>query len=270
MNTTFSVPSKYTQPACLMSYMLIVPVFFLVFVILYRPERVVDFLDMGRDLFSFNVTIVSCILLGVMILSRVLMAVSVHRWSFSGKSWVVWQIAEVIVMGLFAALYMTLMYHGQYTFYGVAGGCIVVLACVLIYPYWIMGMIWRSRAQKEIEEDANDDSLMRFRNTQQQVKLLIAPSAVLYVESKENYVTIHYKDGEKIREYALRSSMVALEDLLSKHGIVRCQRSFYINPIHVKVLRKDKEGMISAELTTPDQKPIPVSPRYYDNLAALL
>lgn len=172
-------------------------------------------------------------------------------------------------MGLFTALYMTLMYHGQYTYYGVAGGCIMMLTAVLIYPYLMAGWLWREMGQRELAE-VDDDSLMRFRNTQKQVKLLIASSAVLYIEAKENYVIIHYKDGDKIREYTLRSSMVALEGLLQKHGIVRCQRSYYINPVHVKVLRKDKEGMISAELTTPNQKAIPVSPKYYEALTALL
>ncbi len=252
-----------------MSYILLIPTFFLVFMILYRPERAVAFFDMGKGMLSFNVTIVSCILLGVMILSRVLMAVTAHRWSLTKRGWIGWQAGEVVAMGLFTALYMTLMYHGQYTYYGVAGGCIMMLTAVLIYPYLMAGWLWREMGQRELAE-VDDDSLMRFRNTQKQVKLLIASSAVLYIEAKENYVIIHYKDGDKIREYTLRSSMVALEGLLQKHGIVRCQRSYYINPVHVKVLRKDKEGMISAELTTPNQKAIPVSPKYYEALTALL
>ena len=263
------VPMVYTRLSCVMSYILLIPTFFLVFMILYRPERAVAFFDMGKGMLSFNVTIVSCILLGVMILSRVLMAVTAHRWSLTKRGWIGWQAGEVVVMGLFTALYMTLMYHGQYTYYGVAGGCIMMLTAVLIYPYLMAGWLWREMGQRELAE-VDDDSLMRFRNTQKQVKLLIASSAVLYIEAKENYVIIHYKDGDKIREYTLRSSMVALEGLLQKHGIVRCQRSYYINPVHVKVLRKDKEGMISAELTTPNQKAIPVSPKYYEALTALL
>ena len=40
-----------------------------------------------------------------------------------------------------------------------------------------------------------------------------------------------------------------------------------INPQHIKVLRRDKEGMISAELDVPNQKSIPVSPKYYEAVA---
>ena len=64
--------------------------------------------------------------------------------------------------------------------------------------------------------------------------------------------------------------MKTLEPQLLKHGIIRCQRSFFINPRHVTALRKDREGLIVAELDIRDARTIPVSPNYYDNLSKLL
>jgi DNA-binding LytR/AlgR family response regulator len=124
-------------------------------------------------------------------------------------------------------------------------------------------------AQKE-EQAPYDDSLMRFVDNTQRVKLMIASSAVQYIKAEENYVHICYLEGERLKEYPLRASMKSLEELMHKHGLIRCQRSYYINPQHIKVLRRDKEGMITAELTNPHLKPIPVSPRYYDELAKWL
>ena len=123
--------------------------------------------------------------------------------------------------------------------------------------------------QKE-EQATYDDSLMRFTDSTQRVKLMIASSAVLYIKSEENYVRIRYMEGDHIREYALRASMKSLEELMQKHGLIRCQRSYYINPQHIKVLRRDKEGMITAELNNTQAPPIPVSPRYYEQLAKWL
>ena len=77
-------------------------------------------------------------------------------------------------------------------------------------------------------------------------------------------------DGDRVAIYSLRNSMKSLEPLMQKHGMVRCQRSYYINPQHVKVLRKEKEGVIMAELDMQGVSAIPVSPRYYDDLAKLL
>ena len=123
--------------------------------------------------------------------------------------------------------------------------------------------------QKE-EQTNYDDSLMRFVDNTQRVKLMIASSAVLYIKAEENYVHIRYMEGERLKDYSLRASMKSLEELMQKHGLIRCQRSYYINPQHIKVLRRDKEGMITAELHTPLAQPIPVSPRYYDELAKWL
>ena len=111
---------------------------------------------------------------------------------------------------------------------------------------------------------------MRFVDSTQRVKLMIASSAVLYIKAEENYVHIRYMEGDRLKEYALRASMKSLEELMHKHGLIRCQRSYYINPQHIKVLRRDKEGMITAELNTPQAQPIPVSPRYYEELAKWL
>lgn len=263
----------FTRIKCLLYYVIGIPAFFLIFTTLYRPMRVYDLFNMVAvkpdGLFSFNVTIVSCILLGVMAISRTLMAITYHRTRMTRMSWWLWQAAELVGMSLFVSLYLTLMYKGQYTYYGMAGISMGVLVMTLVYPYTILYLIWSAMAAKE-EAPVEDDSLMRFRDQQKQVKLIIASAAVLYVEAKDNYVIIKYKDGDIVKEYTLRSSMVALQELMHKHGLVRCQRSYYINPAHVKVLRKDKEGIITAELTTPNLKAIPVSPRYYDALANLL
>ena len=64
--------------------------------------------------------------------------------------------------------------------------------------------------------------------------------------------------------------MRGIEELMAKHGIVRCHRSYFVNPRHVKVLRRDKEGMIQAELDVAAIKPVPVSPTYYDQLSKML
>ena len=72
------------------------------------------------------------------------------------------------------------------------------------------------------------------------------------------------------KEYSLRQSMRGIEGLMQKHGIIRCQRSYFVNPRHVTVLRRDKEGMIQAELDTTPGRQVPVSPKYYEQLSKML
>ena len=211
-----------------------------------------------------------CILLGVMLISRVLMMVlSHHQLRLNWARYVYWEIAEVITMSMFMALYLTLMYQGIYPYFHVVGQSLYALLLICIYPYVIFNLSMAYMAQKD-EQATYDDSLMRFTDNTQRVKLMIASSAVLYIKAEENYVHIRYMEGDRSKDYALRASMKSLEELMLKHGLVRCQRSYYINPQHIKVLRRDKEGLITAELDVPNQKSIPVSPKYYDALSKWL
>ena len=264
------IPPIFSKLSSQLLYILGIPIFFLCFMQIYEPVHTAQLLDMGQDMLSFNTTIITCILLGVMIISRVLMMVlSHHQLRLDWLRYFYWEVAEVITMSLFMALYVTLMYKGVLPYFYVVGQCLYGLLLICIYPYVIFNLSIAFMAQKE-EQATYDDSLMRFVDNTQRVKLMIASSAVLYIKAEENYVHIRYMEGDRLKEYALRASMKSLEELMHKHGLIRCQRSYYINPQHIKVLRRDKEGMITAELNSPQAQPIPVSPRYYDELAKWL
>jgi DNA-binding LytR/AlgR family response regulator len=64
--------------------------------------------------------------------------------------------------------------------------------------------------------------------------------------------------------------MAALEEISEHYSFVRCHRSFYVNPAHVTVLRKETGSQVYAELDVEGMPSIPVSKRYYDALANLL
>ena len=70
--------------------------------------------------------------------------------------------------------------------------------------------------------------------------------------------------------FELRATMSSLEEIANRYSFVRCQRSFYVNPAHVTVLRKEVGSLIFADLDTPGLPSIPVSKRYYDELSKLL
>jgi len=264
-----SLPLIFGKLRSQLLYLLGIPAFFLCFMLIYQPSMPTTLLAMGKGMLSFNTTIIMCILLGVMLVSRTLMLVLYRSIRINWWRFIAWEVAELIIMSLFMALYLTLMYQGQYPYFHIVGQSLYSLLLITIYPYVIFNVAITFAGQKE-ESAAYDDTLMRFTDNTQRVKLIIAPSAVLYIKAEENYVRICYLEGERIKEYSLRASMKSLEEPMRKHGLIRCQRSYYINPQHIKVLRRDKEGMISAELNTPTVKPIPVSPRYYEELAKWL
>ena len=96
------------------------------------------------------------------------------------------------------------------------------------------------------------------------------PEAVAYIRSEDNYVNIFYLDQGLVKKFMLRSSMRALEDLLSKHGLVRCHRSYFVNPAFIKIVHRDAAGLIVADLKLEGQESIPISRKYQDAITRLL
>ena len=80
----------------------------------------------------------------------------------------------------------------------------------------------------------------------------------------------HYLDKGKAKKFILRSSMRALEDTLAKHGLVRCHRSYFINPPFIRIVHRDESGLIVADLNQEGYESIPISRKYQDVVMKVL
>ena len=146
------------------------------------------------------------------------------------------------------------------------------LSIVLIFPYIILALSLRVYDYHKASQSPEETTIqrMRFYDNKHNLKIVLTPDAILYIAADENYVTITYNENGKERNYALRASMKSIDELCQDNGLVRCHRSYYINPSFVRVLRKEKEGVIFAEMESGSVTRIPVSKKYYDRLAELL
>lgn len=259
------IPNSILSLTSLLMHILAIPAFFLCFILLYRPEWGITFLDMGRQMLVFNILMLMCIMLGILCASRIPMVVNRKHLCLRWTHYILWILAEMVVTALFMGLYMTLMYRGEYGYFPTTGKCLLLIIATISYPYIIINLLM-CNINPELTSTITEDDLIRFSDNTKRLKLVIAADAILYIQADENYIHIHYMDGERLKEYTLRNSMRSIEDIMRKHGITRCHRSFFVNPKHVKVLRKDKEGTIVAELDIPHLNPVTVSQKYYDNL----
>jgi DNA-binding LytR/AlgR family response regulator len=136
----------------------------------------------------------------------------------------------------------------------------------LVIPYAILALSIRIYDLLRVKVEPTNVSRMRFYDTNRNLKFVVTADTILYIGAEENYVNIYYIDNGKVKCYILRNSMRSIDELCLSNGLVRCHRSFYINPSHVRVLRKEKEGLVSAELDVDDVRNIPVSKTFYNNL----
>lgn len=264
-----AVPKNFYRFGVQVWHFIGLPVFFFAVSMVYHPLDIREFLDMGSGSLDFNMTIVTSILFGVLLLSRLILYFARKSLTLSLPLYMAWCTCELFIASAFAALFITLMSHGTVTYFPAWGRMFVYSLAILIFPYAILTLLMVIRGMREAALfDAED--LIRFRDSSGKLKLTIAPKAVLYVESKENYVGICYQEGAHIRNYLLRCSMKRAEDLLSRHGMVRCHRTCIVNPTHISILRRDRDGLIFADLDVEGCPSIPVSKPNYDRLSSLL
>ena len=250
-------------------HVIVLPVFFFAFMLIYRPFGIIDFL--GREWFAVHLTMLSCIiLLGELAIRSVYYFLALK---LNYLLYVLWCFAEIIFISFFVALYIWLVLHSEMPYFEVVGTSFKLLSFVLVIPYTIIALSLRLFAYHNATlapEDNNTIQRIRFYDNKHNLKIVLASDSILYISAEQNYVTIVYVDNGIEREYTLRTSMKAIDELCQENGLVRCHRSYYINPSFVKVLRKDKEGVIFAEMDSKGMIRIPVSKTYYDHLSELL
>ena len=257
--------------------------FFMAFVLLYRPSGMSTFMDMGRGALSFNVTISGSIIFGVILMARLVFYLLRDRMKMDWTLYISWCVGELFLCAAFLSLFLVLRYKGDVPYFDVLGKCMAIVAATLCYPYAVLTMALALRRRETVPSET-EAGLMRFQDENKREKLVIASSAVLYIMARENYVQVFYLDGERVRDYVLRTSMKGIEDLAMRHGLLRSHRSYFVNPSHIRVLRKDREGQMVALLDVQSSAApaaygagssagavtIPVSKRYADALSSVL
>lgn len=268
MNSTVRLPKTY---AAHLVYVLLVPSFFISFCFLYDPFGIQDFYMVGGKSFPFHFLMLTCIILAVLSLTRLIFValykyIPFRRWHYG-----IWCFGELLVCAFFMALYTALFYGSRMPYFLALSHCLKFSYLIMVYPYVFLILV---RLTINLGQDqaakVPDESLVKFYDEHKRLKLTIDPSAILYVSAESNYVKIHYMENDRAKEFMLRNSMRSLETIATRHGLVRCHRSYYVNPRHIKVLRRAKEGQIQAEFLQEGLSPIPVSRQYYDSLSELL
>lgn len=250
---------------------LVIPVFFLVFTMYYRTTGSYELLTMENASFAFNVTMLFCIILVSLSITRGWLYLIGKYKGMSGVFYVLWCLAEILVAALFCSLYIVLMSEDGLPFFEIAGSAYANLLSSTIYPY---GFLWLgfelySRDHEE-SSHVDDNSLIRFYDEYKKLRFIIAPEAVMFIKSEDNYVQIHYLDRNRAKKFVLRSSMRALEEDLSRHGLVRCHRSYFINPLFIRIVHRDDSGLLVAQLKQEGFESIPISRKYQGEVSRLL
>ena len=264
------IPHVYDRFPTMLWYIFGIPAFFFFFVVIYRPFDTFPALEMGRDAFFFNATMLMCILLGVLLLTRTGFYFLHRRKRCNWWEYSAWILMELTVMSYLCALYLFLVSGRALPYFEQLAYCVEYVFLTLMFPYVIITLVCViAAASQEADPTPSGKNVIRFTDATRQVRLALDRQAVLFIKAEENYVKIHYTENGGVKDYQLRSTMTAMEPLAARYGLFRCQRSYFVNPDHITALRKDAGGLMTAELDAGGFI-IPVSKALYRDLSNLI
>lgn len=196
---------------------------------------------------------------------------------FTYPKYILWIIAEVIVISLFYT-HFTYLYvpteEGVLYTLARAFGCVSLIIAI---PYTILTLYAAYKAKTEELEMLQYElslhpepttlypSLVNLYDYNGTLKLTINSDSLYYMESQDNYVKIYYINQGKLSSYMLRCRTKAIEENLAGTSMVRCHRSFMVNVLKINHIKKGAKGR-QIILDNDEIKPIPVSKSYFKNL----
>ena len=267
------LPSYLFEKRNIVRLVLFTALFALVFINIYSPFGADKWFNLTKLQFLTYSSLVILTGVLVVVISRIIMYYVCRRHIINMLQYLAWIFAEIMFMALFYAIFEKFILKDIRLFTDLVKLSATNTALVLLLPYSVMWLYFSWRDKKEqIERMAdiqsfsgNTRDMIPFYDDKSILKFSVKKDSLLYLESTENYVSICYLNKGKVSKYLLRDTMKKMEENFAGTEIIRCHRSYMVNFEKVKVIRKDKEGLV-LELDNPSVIDIPVSKTYVDNV----
>lgn len=262
------IPSYLLEKRNIVKLILFTAAFALVFINVYAPFGVDVWFNVTRWTLLLYSSIITLTGVLVVVVSRIIMYHARHRYRIRLWQYLVWVMAEVFFMGLFYSLYQKLILNDLRFLPDLMVTSVQNTALVLLLPYSVLWLYFswaenkkRLEAMSIITDTALPKAMVHFNDEKGTLRLSMKTENLLYLEAADNYVYIHYLDNNRPVRYMLRNNLKKLSGELPDYPLVRCHRSYMVNIGRVKLIRREKEGLV-LELDQPEQLTLAVSKTY--------
>ncbi len=184
--------------------------------------------------------------------------------AFKFKTYLIWLIIEIALINL---VYIILYGNPIGNFINDLGFSLkyTLLSIWLPYSFAILIVYYKNQRDeiKSLKTNANkpaEKRLIVFKDDNGKIKFSVLANDVLLIESTDNYVSVFYILQNKVQRKLLRNTLKNLEEMLKENAIIRCHRSFMVNPANVEFMQKDSKKL-TIKIRHFD-KSIPVSEKY--------
>lgn len=115
---------------------------------------------------------------------------------------------------------------------------------------------------------SNEDTLLVLIAENQKDRFTIPLKFLLFIESNDNYITIHHLLGEKTAKTLFRLSLKSVQEAKLHPSLVRCHRSYLINLAQIQNVQGNRNKL--QVFLQYVHKPIPVSKHYAESILKLV
>ncbi len=281
-----SVPRFLLKKDFLFETIVFVVAFSALFLVFYRPYSETFWFSLREPSRIWPSLIYGVLSICVLALSKgVMLAVQRTHEMLAGRFYVVTVILEWLTLSAIYVLFSVFYVQPHCSLSLLL--CLKALFCIasiLAIPYTICFLYaaYRDKAEELAAMKANvasneittqfaelEPDFIEFRDYNGVLKLTVDFDSIYYIESQDNYVNICYSIDGQMASYLLRCKTKHVEELLSDRNMIRCHRSYIVNPSHIKDVQPASAGRAKIVLDNEKATEIPVSKTYRDVLPSI-
>jgi hypothetical protein len=261
LNNKFSLLDKKEDRYLLIT---VVFIFSVVFLNLYEPFNIGRWYSDSGFIKFLRLSSYGFVIAIVFLFTQFPMRKFFRIEEFKLKTYLLWLFSEFALINL---VYIVLYGNPIGNFTNDLGFSLKYTLMSIWLPYsFAILIVYYKNQRNEIESlktNANkpaEKRLIIFKDENGKIKFSLLSKDLLILESTDNYVSVFYILQNKVQRKLLRNSLKNLEEMLRENMIVRCHRSFMVNPTNVEFMQK-KGKKLSIKIKHFD-KSIPVSEKY--------
>ena len=249
--------------------------FALAFINLYAPFGIELWLEKNKVEFFFYSSLVILTGILVIVISRIIMFAINRRRALNWGQFGLGVFCELMGMAAFYAVFGKYIIQDERSFSDIFRYALKNTSLVILLPYTVLYLYfsWKEKSEQleqlrvSMQPQNEKNKMILFHDEKGSMRISVQQSDLLFIESADNYVYVHYRGSNKISKYLLRNSLKRLEEQLLDYDIVRCHRKYLVSFKNVRILKKEKEGLY-LEMNTDDDLKIPVSKTYVSSIVS--
>ncbi|MDR2835852.1 MAG: LytTR family transcriptional regulator [Bacteroidales bacterium] len=271
------IPLYITDKKNCFKILIFIFLFAVTFLIIYPPFDSTIWFPKEKGSILYFVFLLLPALFGMIILSfsRYLMYKHSLKKKINFYKFGFWILVEILFISIIYTCLNHYFFQDPRKFLIIFGKAVFNISIMELIPYAISILFISYLESRNVIESLKNDNienhendLINFTDDKGTERLSIRLDNILYLESADNYITVHYLSKETVSVFMFRNSLNSIEATFKGRGLVRCHRSFIINIHKVVVLRKARGGFF-LELDNENVPNIPVSKTYCEQIIEL-